>query len=93
MGSPEEDLKKAETSVSLPTGPTGPTAPEETPKTPDEVLKASGLVNQSTAKLQEFNNILYGSIFDEPVQRQAGDVLGISLNPIVETTEETPSSE
>ena len=55
---------------------------EETPKTPDEVLKASGLVNQSTAKLQEFNNILYGSVFDEPIRRQAGDVLGLSLNPL-----------
>jgi hypothetical protein len=80
---PEEDLKGVENSVSLaPTGPTGTTAPEETPKTPDEVLKASGLVNQSTAKLQEFNNILYGSVFDEPVRRQAGDVLGLSLNPL-----------
>jgi hypothetical protein len=81
MGTPEEDLKKAET----PLGPTGISeAPkvEETPKTPDEVLKASGLINQSTAKLEEFNNILYGSLWDEPVRRQAGDVLGLSLNPV-----------
>jgi hypothetical protein len=81
MGTPEEDLKTVETQ-GTPTGPTGTTAPEETPKTPDEVLKASGLVNQSTAKLQEFNNILYGSLWDEPVRRQAGDVLGLSLNPL-----------
>jgi len=81
MGTPEEDLKKAET----PLGPTGISeAPkvEETPKTPDEVLKASGLINQSTAKLEEFNNILYGSVFDPPIMRQAGDVLGLSLNPV-----------
>ena len=83
MGTPEGDLKTVETQGS-PTGPTGPEAPktEETPKTPDEVLKASGLVNQSTAVLRQFENTLYGSIFDEPIQRQAGDVLGLSLNPL-----------
>ena len=84
-GTVDEDLKKTETQGS-PTGPTGPaeapTVMEETPKTPDEVLKASGLVNQSTAKLQEFNNILYGSLWDPPTVRQAGDVLGLSLNPL-----------
>ena len=92
---PEEDLKKAET-PETPLGPTGPSASEETPKTPEELLKASGLVNQSTAKLEEFQNIIYGSLWDPPTVRQAGDVLGLSLNPLPptdETSEETPSSE
>lgn len=84
LGTPEEDLKKEQT----------PLVPnvEETPKTPDEVLNASGLINQSTAKLEEFNNILYGSVFDPPTVRQAGDVLGLSLNPVPiveESKEET----
>ena len=60
----------------------------ETQRTPDEVLKASGLVNQSTAKLQEFANILYGSLWDPPTTRQAGDVLGLSLNPLPPAEEE-----
>jgi hypothetical protein len=83
MGTPEEDLKTVETQ-GTPTGPTGPEAPktEETPKTPDEVLKASGLVNQSTAVLRQFENTLYGSLWDPRTVRQAGDVLGLSLNPL-----------
>lgn len=80
------DLKTQET----PMGPTGSVAPAETPKTPDEVLKASGLVNQSTAVLQKFENVLYGSLWDPVTVRQAGDVLGVSLNPIPIATEESP---
>ena len=60
----------------------------ETQRTPDEVLKASGVVNQSTAKLQEFANILYGSLWDPPTTRQAGDVLGLSLDPLPPVEEE-----
>jgi hypothetical protein len=87
----DADLKTEE----APVGPTGPIPPappkaEETPKTPDEVLKASGLVNQSTAKLQEFNTIMYGSLWDDPIRPQSGDVLGLSLNP-VPITEDVPT--
>ena len=85
------DLKTEETQ-GTPIGPTGPEAPkvEETPKTPDEVLKASGLINQSTAVLRQFENTLYGSLWDPPTVRQAGDVLGLSLNPLP-PVEDTPS--
>lgn len=82
------DLKTQETQ-GTPTGPTGPDV-EETPRTPDEVLKASGLVNQSTAVLRQFENTLYGSLWDPPTVRQAGDVLGLSLNPLP-PVEDTPS--
>ena len=90
LGTPAEDLKTAE----MPLVPKVEEAPkaDEVLKTPDEVLKASGLINQSTAKLEEFNNIFYGSLWDEPVRRQAGDVLGLSLNPVPiveESKEET----
>jgi len=83
MGTPEEDLKTVETQ-GTPIGPTGTEAPktEEPPKTPDEVLKASGLVNQSTAVLRQFENIIYSSLWEAPTVRQAGDVLGLSLNPL-----------
>jgi hypothetical protein len=94
-GTPEEDLKKAETSGTLPTGPTGttqtPTVSEE--RTPETVLKEKGLLNPSVAKMEEFQRIQYGSLWDDPVRRPVGDVLGVALNPVVDTTEETPSSE
>ena len=91
MGTPAEDLKKEQTPL-VPNVEETPKTPDEAPKTPDEVLKASGLINQSTAKLEEFNNIIYGSVFDPPTVRQAGDVLGLSLNPVPiveESKEET----
>jgi hypothetical protein len=94
-GTPEEDLKKAETSGTLPVGPTGttqtPTVSEE--RTPETVLKEKGLLNPSVAKMEEFQRIQYGSLWDDPVRRPVGDVLGVALNPVVDTTEETPSSE
>jgi len=99
-GSVEGDLKAAETQGS-PTGPTGPAeAPKavETPaaaeeRTPEMILKEKGLLNPSVAKMEEFQRIQYGSLWDDPIRRPVGDVLGIALNPVIETTEETPSSE
>lgn len=81
-GSTEEDLKKAE----------APAVPKDEERTPDVVLREKGLLNTSLAKMEQFQLVQYGSIFDEPSKAPVGDVLGTSLNPPVETPVDTPNS-